>query len=104
MIPKSGNRFSERDHAQQEPPSELHPAVRRRAAWMERAALLAGARLRVGIERFVKRRQVFHQMLDPDLDAMDERAAREAIPFEPIDIIGSRRFHHEPDRAWLRPL
>src|SRR5262249_58144323 len=83
---------------------ELHPALGWRSARMERAAGLAGARPAVGVEGVVERRQVVHEMLNADLHAVDERAAREAVPFEAVDIVRPRRLDHEPDRARLPPL
>src|SRR5262245_24578000 len=71
---------------------------------MELAALFASARAGIGVEGFIERRQVLHEVLDLYLDAMDERAAGKAKPFEAVDIVGPRRFDHQPDRARLRPL
>ena len=48
----------------------LHPAGRRLLAGMDGAAVLAGARLLVGVERLVERRQVLHEMLHLHLDAV----------------------------------
>ena len=59
--------------------------------WM-RAALLAGARLLVGEERLVERRQVAHQMLDLDLDAVHQAAAFEAVPLEGVVASSASRF------------
>ena len=80
--------------------SRLGPSPRRLFAGMDGAALLAGARGFVGIERLVERRQVLDQVLHLDLDAVHQRAAFEAIPFEAIDLVGWRvRLDHETDRA-----
>src|SRR6266446_977058 len=38
------------------------------------------------------------------LDAVDQRSAVEAIPFEGIELVGPRRLDHEADRAFLRSL
>ena len=71
---------------------------------MERAALVASACLGVGVERLIERRQVLYEVFDLHLDAMDQRAAREAEPLEAVDVVRPRGFDHEPDRARLRPL
>ena len=68
------------------------------------AARLALARLLIGVERLVERRQVFHQVLDLHFDAVNQRLAFEAIPFERIELVRPRRFDHQADRAFLRPL
>ncbi len=70
----------------------LRPARRRLLAGMDRAALLAGARLLVGEERLVERRQVAHQVRHLDLDAMHQRAAFEAVPFERVHLVVRARF------------
>src|ERR1043166_3986210 len=62
------------------PELQLHPASWRLLARVDRAAGLALARVGVGVERLVERRQVLHQVLDLDLDAMHQRAAFEAVP------------------------
>ena len=84
--------------------SNLHPSRRRLLAGMDGAALFAFARLLVGIERLVERRQVLHEVRDLHLDAMHQRAACEAIPFEGIECVGPCGLHHQADRAFLRPL
>src|SRR5262249_36311595 len=52
--------------------SIFRPPRRRLLAGMDRAAFFALARLLVGIERLVYRRQVPHEVLNLDLDAVDE--------------------------------
>ena len=59
---------------------------------MNGAACLALARLLIGVERLVQRRQIFHQVLDFHFDAVNQRLALEAIPFEPIEFVRPRRF------------
>src|SRR5262249_34030907 len=71
---------------------------------MERAALFASACLVVGIEGFIERWQILHEMFDLHLDAMDQRTTGEAEPLEAVDVIRPRRFDHEPDRALLWTL
>src|SRR4029077_12390176 len=85
-------------------PSKLHPARWRLLARVNSAALLAPARFFVGVKRFVKRRQILYQMLHLHLDAVHERSALEAIPFESVELARPRRLDHQPDRAFLRPL
>src|SRR5262249_35093449 len=85
-------------------PSNLHPPGRRPLARVNGAAVLALARLFVGVEGLVERRQVLHQVLHFHLDAVDQRMAFEAIPFEGIELVGPRRLDHEADRAFLRSL
>src|SRR5689334_16383945 len=81
-----------------------HPARRRVLPGMDRAAFLAFARICIGVERLIERRQVLHQMLDLHLDAVHEVAALEAVPVEGVERVRTRRFHHEADRARLWPL
>src|SRR5262245_3530646 len=83
---------------------ELDPAGRWVLARMDGTAVLACARVGVGIERLVERRQVLHQVLDLHLDTVYERAAFEAVPFEGVELVRPRRLDHEPDRARLRAL
>src|SRR5262245_21975749 len=82
----------------------LDPSCGRLLAGMDGAAGLALARFLVGIERLVERRQVLHQMLDFHLDAVNQCAALEAVPFEGVECVGPRRLDHQSDRAFLRPL
>src|SRR5258708_2536203 len=84
--------------------SNLHPARRPLLPGVNGAARLALARLHIGIERFVKRWQVFHQVSDLHFDAVNPCLAFETIPLECIELVWPRRFHHQADRAFLRPL
>src|SRR5215470_13675883 len=82
-----------------------HPAGRRLLAWVNGAAVLAGAGLLIAVERSEQRRQVLDDILDLHFDAMHALAAVEAIPFEAVDIaLAPRPFDHEADRARNRPL
>src|SRR5262245_65796972 len=72
---------------------------------MEGAAMLAGARLLVGVERREQRRQVLDDILDLHLDPMHPLTALEAEPFETVDIaLAPGPFDDEADRARHRPL
>jgi len=72
---------------------------------MNGAAVLAGARLFVGEEGLVDRRQVAHQMLDLHLDAVHEIAAFKAVPLERVVRIAivALRLDHKANRS-RRPL
>src|SRR6185312_10777440 len=83
---------------------QLYPAGGRRLAGMDCAAVLALARLGVGIELLVERRQLPHHMRDHYFDPVNHLAAFEAIPVEAVARVWARRLHHEADRAFLRPL
>src|SRR5436305_14062587 len=64
----------------------FHPSRRRLFAGMHSAAILAGARLHVGIEGVIERRQVLNEVLHLDLDSVDQRTALEAVPLERIEF------------------
>ena len=51
---------------------------------MDLAASAAGARLPVRIELLEQRRQVIHDVLHIHLDAVHERMAARAVPFESV--------------------
>src|SRR5690606_24120534 len=67
--------------------SDIGPARRRLLAGVECAALLAGARLLVVIERLIERRQIADQMRDLHLDAVHQVAAFEAVPVEGVELV-----------------
>src|SRR5262249_32572228 len=70
---------------------------------MHGTAILAGARLYVGVERVVERRPIFYEVLHRCFDEMHEGPALEAIPPERIEVVWPRRLDDETDRT-CRPL
>src|SRR5262249_33052727 len=85
-------------------PSQLHPAQGWLLPRMDRAAALALARIRVGVERLVERRQILHEVRDLHLDAVHEGLALEAVPLEGVELVRPGRLDHQADRARLRAL
>src|SRR5215467_8529727 len=82
-----------------------HPSGRRLFAGMHAAAVLAGARLRIVVERGEQRWQVLHDILDLHLDPMHALAAVEAKPFEAVNIgLAPRALDHEANRPRNRTL
>ena len=71
---------------------------------MNGAAIPALACFFVGVKRLVERRQVLHKVLHFHLDAVNQRLAFEAIPFERVVLMRARRLDDETDGAFLRPL
>jgi hypothetical protein len=72
---------------------------------MQATTLAAPARARIGVKGGEKRRQVLDDVGDGDLDALDERAAFEAEPFEAVLVAQpARAFDDEPDGALDRAL
>src|SRR5262247_1220636 len=75
------------------------PAGRRRLAGVDGAALRAGARLLVGVERLEQRRQILDDVSHRQLDAVHARTAVEAEPLEAVAIFRpARAFDHQADR------
>src|SRR6516164_1025597 len=60
------------------------PSRRRFSSWMHTTALSAFSCGLVGVKGCKQWWQVLHQVGGSDLDAVDERAALEAKPFEPV--------------------
>ena len=80
--------FAERDAL------DLDPTFRRLTPRMQSTAILAGPGLFIGEEGLEERRQVFDEVFNPELNAMQQRVALKAIPFETILLIVlSRRLH-----------
>ena len=72
---------------------------------MNGAAVVAGAQFLAGIKSLEQRRQVAHDALELDLDAVDDVAAIVAIPLKGIDQpVGPLAFDDQADAARDRAL
>src|SRR5215469_2182756 len=81
------------------------PSRRRLPSRMHTTALSAFACRLVGVKSRKQWWQVLHQVGGSDLDAVDEGAALEAKPFEPVFVARSpRAFDDQPDGARNRAL
>ena len=84
---------------------EADPARRRLLAGMDGAAGPAAPGRGIGVEGGEERRQVGDDVAHRQLDAVHQRAASEAEPFERVELVRApRALDHQAERARHRPL
>ena len=72
---------------------------------MKSTAFFAGSGLFIREEGLEKRRQIFDEIFDPELYAMQKRVAAKAIPLESVLLVAlPRGLYNEADRPLLRAL